>query len=131
MSIHSAREAALIRDPFAAGAASGDERWRPNPGARMLASRTPGCVLRCVRSKAHALRSIPYLSGEYALIDLRRVAEYDEADVAHVFLRDALHLSGRDRAQPFKKIERVPPATADQFVLGQFRRLSTVGFLAN
>jgi Protein of unknown function (DUF1156) len=57
--------------------------------------------------------SAPGLTREYRLIDLRRIAEHDEAYVAHVFLRDALHVRRCDGAQLFQKQERVAPAASD------------------
>src|SRR5438552_18876129 len=53
------------------------------------------------------------LSREHVLIDLLRIAEHNETYVAHVFLRDALHVRRRDRAQLFQKYERVAPTATD------------------
>lgn len=45
------------------------------------------------------------LGGKDALIDLRGIAEHDETYVAHVFLRSALDVGRRDRAQLLQKLE--------------------------
>lgn len=42
---------------------------------------------------------IPRLAGENVFVDLGWIAEHDEANVAHILLRDALHVGGCDRAQ--------------------------------
>jgi hypothetical protein len=63
--------------------------------------------------------SIAGRSREHALIDLRRIAEHDEANVAHVLLRDAPHVRGGDGVQLVQKLQRVAPAAANQLVLGQ------------
>src|SRR5882724_822703 len=73
--------------------------------------------------------SIPCLSREDALIDLRRISEHDEAKVAHVLLRDALHLSRGDSVQLVQKLQRVAPAAAEQFVLGQLCCLGRIRLL--
>ena len=83
-------------------------------------------------SGRRALRdSTTSLSDENVLVDLLWVAEHDEANVAHVFLRNALDVGRGDCAQLFQKHQRVAPATADQLVLRQLGSLGGIGFLAD
>src|ERR1041384_5872056 len=70
-------------------------------------------------------------SGEDALINLRRISQNHEADIAHVFLCDALHVGGRYRAKLFEKLQRVAPAAADQFILRETAGLRRVRFLTD
>ena len=65
------------------------------------------------RRRRRTPKSIPWWSREHALIDLRRISEHDEAKVAHVLLRDALHLSRGDSVQLVQKLQRVAPAAAE------------------
>src|SRR5712671_906792 len=75
--------------------------------------------------------SVSRLTHKYVLIDLGRIAEHDEANVAHIFLRHALHVRGCHDAQLFEKLQRVAPAATDQFVLGHAGSLRRVGLLAD
>ena len=74
---------------------------------------------------------LPSLSSEHARIQRLWIAEHDEAQVAHIFSRDALHIGGCNRAQMIDQLDRVPPAAANQFGLRQLADLGGVGFLAH
>src|ERR1700687_865311 len=88
-------------------------------------------LFRGAGKDARAPGSTSSLSDENVLINLLWVAEHNEANVAHVFLRNALNVCRGDGAQLFQKHQRVVPATADQFVLRQLGRLGGIGFLAD
>jgi hypothetical protein len=53
------------------------------------------------------------LAREHSLVYSARVADDDEAYVAHVFLRDALDVGGRNGSQVRKHVEGATPASAD------------------
>ena len=88
------------------------------PGYPKPAVRTYPLTLKCkaqfkdtCESHAGDVRSpsdlslITLLGGKDVLIDLSGIAEHDKTYVAHVFLRSALDVGRRDRAQLLQKLE--------------------------
>ncbi len=63
---------------------------------------------RIIPGKAHLGKTSllnSRLAGENVLVDLGRIAEHDEANVAHVLLRDALHVGGCNGAELGDRLE--------------------------
>ena len=64
-----------------------------------------GSPFTCAVKRSNELSLITLQGGKDVLIDLSGIAEHDETYVAHIFLRSALDVGRRDRAQLLQKLE--------------------------
>src|ERR1043165_2579596 len=104
----------------------GTSRWPPPKHTRCNVSIKSSTTNTCAKRCRNLIAGVP---GEDIRVDALWIAKHYEPNVAHVFLRDALNISRRDRAQLLQKVHGVSPTTANQFILRQLTRLRSVRLL--